>query len=115
MSDISLCMSSSTHITHSREAPLSSPLTTHLLVEQDDDHGICHEFLTEIIFRFPEDDSARDAMMGAIEDLGRQVASMSMNDNYKPYVLVSTWNLSSIYNANMKEGFAKFSSISSDD
>lgn len=76
----------------SREPPTSSQLATHLLVDQDDDRGVCHEFLTEFISRFPEDDSAKEAMADAISDLSRELAKMSMNDDYKPCVLVSSLN-----------------------
>lgn len=72
-----------------RESPESSQLATHLLVNQEDDRGVCHEFLTEFISRFAEDDSAKEAMTDAIWSLSRELAKMSMNDDYKPYVLVS--------------------------
>ena len=76
-------------LTHcSREPSASSQLTSHLLVDQEDDRGVCHEFLTEMISRFPEDESAEEAMAIAMQDLGRGLASKSMNDDYKPYVLV---------------------------
>jgi len=73
----------------SREPPASSQLATHLLVNQEDDRGVCHEFLTEFVSRFAEDDSAKEAMADAISDLSHELAKMSMNDDYKPYVLVS--------------------------
>jgi ubiquitin conjugation factor E4 B len=37
----------------------------------------------------PEDESAQEAVLGAVEDLSRQLAGMTMNDHYQPYVLVS--------------------------
>ncbi|MCJ1319958.1 hypothetical protein MMC15_005294 [Xylographa vitiligo] len=70
-----------------REPSSSSQLTSHLLVDQEDDRGVCHEFLTEMISRFPEDESAAEAMSVAMEDLSRELTSKSMNDDYKPYVL----------------------------
>ncbi|MCJ1287001.1 hypothetical protein MMC26_006348 [Xylographa opegraphella] len=70
-----------------REPSSSSQLTSHLLVDQEDDRGVCHEFLTELISRFPEDELAAEAMSVAMEDLSRELAGKSMNDNYKPYVL----------------------------
>lgn len=73
----------------SREPPESNPLTPHLLVEPEDDRGVCHEFLNEAISRFEDDDSVRTALVGAVEDLSRQLATLSMNDNYKPYIFVS--------------------------
>ena len=62
-------------------------------MEQEDDRGVCHEFLTEFISRFADDDSTKAAMADAIEDLSRQLGSMSMDSDYKPYVLVSSKNL----------------------
>lgn len=73
-----------------------NPLTPHLLVEQEDDRGLCHDFLTEAISRFGSDDTTKEALVGAIEDLSRQLAKMSMNDNYKPYVLVRTSSLTQV-------------------
>ena len=49
---------------------------------------MCHEFLTEAISRFPEDETIVAALVGAVESLSLQLAKMSMNDDYKPYVLV---------------------------
>ena len=72
-----------------REPTESSPLTPHLLVDQEDDRGLCHDFLLEITSRFSEDESAQEAMVSAVEDLSRQLARMTMNDDYKPYILVS--------------------------
>ena len=91
------------------EPPSSNPLTPHLLVDQEDDRGLCHEFLTEAISRFPEDESVQEAIVGAVEELSRQLAKMSMNDDYKPHVLVS--NAESRYEcgltADLCEGFTK--------
>ncbi|KAL9116307.1 MAG: hypothetical protein Q9187_007169 [Circinaria calcarea] len=70
-----------------RETPTSNPLTPHLLIAQEDDRGVCHDFLTQVVSRFPEDESAKDALVGAIEDLSRQLAKLSMNGDYKPYIL----------------------------
>ena len=59
-------------------------------MEQEDDRGVCHEFLTELISRFPEDESAEGVMITAMNDLSRELSKKSMNDDYKPYVLVGT-------------------------
>lgn len=71
------------------EPPVSNPLTPHLLVDPEDDRGLCHEFLSEAVSRFPEDETVKEALIGAIEELSRQLSKLTMNDNYKPYVLVS--------------------------
>lgn len=70
-----------------REPPESSPLVTHLLVDSEDDRGICHDFLAEAISRFPDDDTIEPALVTAVEHLSRQLAKMTMNDDYKSYVL----------------------------
>ncbi|KAL8917560.1 MAG: hypothetical protein Q9172_005785 [Xanthocarpia lactea] len=70
-----------------RDAPETSPLLPHLLVDPEDDRGICHDFLTEAVSRFAEDDTIEPALVGAVEDLSRQLARMTMNDDYKSYVL----------------------------
>lgn len=61
----------------------------HLLInEPEDDSYVDPDFLTEAIERFPEDDTVRDALVGAVEELSRQLAVMNMNNDYKPYILV---------------------------
>lgn len=72
-----------------RESPSLSPLLPHLLIESEDDRGLCHEFLQEISSRFAEDETAQEAIVWAIEDLSRGLAKMTMNDNFKPYILAS--------------------------
>ncbi|OCK81448.1 ubiquitin conjugation factor E4 [Lepidopterella palustris CBS 459.81] len=64
-----------------------NPLTEHLLVDSENDRGICHDFLNEAVSRFDEDDSVKEALVGAMEQLSRQLAMLSMNDDYKPYVM----------------------------
>ncbi|KAI9734960.1 MAG: hypothetical protein M1834_002042 [Cirrosporium novae-zelandiae] len=68
------------------EEPLENSLTAHLLVDSEDDCGLCPEFLQEAVNRFPEDDTIRDALVGAAEDISRKLAKLTMNDDYKPYV-----------------------------
>ena len=72
-----------------RETPSSSPLLPHLLVDSEDDRGLCHDFLQELASRFAEDETAQEAIVWAVENLSQALAKMTMNDNYKPYVLVS--------------------------
>ncbi|KAI9793503.1 MAG: hypothetical protein M1816_007935 [Peltula sp. TS41687] len=69
------------------DPPTSNALAQHLLVDPEDDRGLCHDFLTEAVRRFGEDDSMKEALVGAVEELSRQLAGMTMNDNYKPYIL----------------------------
>ena len=69
------------------EAPAVHPLVGPLLASPDDERGLDHDFLTEIVARFPTDESAQEAMVGAVEGLSTQLSKMTMNDDYKPYVL----------------------------
>jgi len=48
---------------------------------------LCHDFLTEAVSRFKDDDTVQTALVEAVEDLSHQLAKMTLNDNYKPYVL----------------------------
>jgi len=66
-----------------------NPLAKHLLVDPEHDRGICHDFLSEAVSRFSEDDSIRDALVGAVEQLSQELSKKSMNDDYKLYVQVS--------------------------
>lgn len=68
------------------DPPETNPLTSHLLEDPEDERGICRDFLVEAISRFDEDDTIQSAIVGAVEELSRQLSRMSMNDNYKPYV-----------------------------
>jgi len=43
--------------------------------------------LTEAVSRFKDDDTVQTALVEAVEDLSHQLAKMTLNDNYKPYVL----------------------------
>lgn len=68
---------------------MSNPLTPYLLVDDpEDDRFVDHDFLTEAVSRFSEDDTVQGALVGAIEDLSRQLAVMNMNNDYKPYIMV---------------------------
>ncbi|KAI9829054.1 MAG: hypothetical protein M1832_000077 [Thelocarpon impressellum] len=69
------------------EAPASNPLTPHLLVDPEDDRGVCHDFLSEAVLRFDEDEAVKEALVGAVEELSQQLARLTMNDDFKPYVL----------------------------
>ncbi|KAL6714904.1 Ubiquitin conjugation factor E4 [Lecanora helva] len=66
-----------------------NPITPHLLVENsEDERSIDHDFLNEVISRFPEDAGVKEALVGTVEDLSRDLASMSMNSDYKPYIMM---------------------------
>ncbi|KAH0543651.1 hypothetical protein FGG08_002089 [Glutinoglossum americanum] len=71
----------------SQDSPPSNPLTTHLLLDPEDDRGVCLDFLTEVSLRATDDESVRGALVEAVEELSKQLKSMTLNDNYKPYIL----------------------------
>lgn len=64
-------------------------LATHLTLDQEDERGIDHDFLLEITARFEDDDTAKEAMVGAVEDLSIRLAKLNMDGDYKPHVDVS--------------------------
>jgi len=72
-----------------QDSPSGNPLTRHLLVDPDSDTGLCTDFLSEAVARFDEDESIRDALVGAAEQLSVELATLTMNDNYRPYITVS--------------------------
>ncbi|KZM20704.1 ubiquitin-ubiquitin ligase [Ascochyta rabiei] len=69
------------------EAPLENALTDRLLLGPEDDRGICFDFLQEACTRAEDDDTAKEALVAAVEDLSRRLARTSMNSDYKPYML----------------------------
>ena len=69
------------------EAPSSSPLVPHLLLDSEDDQGLCHDFLLEISNRLADDEGALEAIVWAVEDLSQGLAKKTMNDDYKPYIM----------------------------
>ena len=88
------------------ETPSSSPLTPYLLVDDpEDDRYVDPDFLIEASERFSEDDTVQGALVGAVEDLSRQLAAMNMNNDYKPHILVeSVWTYGLEGNANWLTG-----------
>ncbi|KAF2759628.1 hypothetical protein EJ05DRAFT_304460 [Pseudovirgaria hyperparasitica] len=72
-----------------REPRQLNPLAQHLLVDPENDRGICHDFLNEAVGRMNGEDGEdiKQALVGAMEQLSRELSGMSMNGNYKPYVL----------------------------
>lgn len=64
----------------------SNPLVEHLLADPDNDNGICSDFLTEASSRFEENESIKDAIVGAAEELSRQLSENNMLGEYQNYV-----------------------------
>jgi ubiquitin conjugation factor E4 B len=56
------------------------------LNDSEDERGVCHDFLTEAISRFDEDESVKPMFTKAVAGLSYQLSNLTMNDNYKPYV-----------------------------
>ena len=74
-----------------QDVPPMNPLIPHLLIEDpEDERGIDHDWMTEAISRFSDDDSVQGAMVGAVDELSEQLAGMNMNDDFKPFVTVSS-------------------------
>ena len=58
-----------------------------MLSDPDCDVGIDHDFYLEAIARLDDDDdSAAQALVGAVEQISRDLVKVSMNDNFKPHV-----------------------------
>jgi ubiquitin conjugation factor E4 B len=70
------------------EPSVTNALADHILLGPDDERGICFDFLTEASLRLGEDDTIKEAMVGAMEDVSRRLAKVSMNGDYRPYMLV---------------------------
>ena len=69
------------------EAPLQNALADRLLLGPDDERGVCFDFLQEACTRVEDDDTAKEALVNAVEDLSQRLARKSMNSDYKPYML----------------------------
>ncbi|KAK4610237.1 Ubiquitin conjugation factor E4 [Fulvia fulva] len=67
-------------------ASTSNPLVAHLKADPECEVGICTDFLNEATSRFEEDDSIKEAVVGAAEELSRQLAKQDMLGDYQNYV-----------------------------
>lgn len=70
------------------EIPAQNALTDRLILGPDDERGICYDFLTEASLRVSEDDTVKEALVTAMEDLSQRLAKLSMIGDYKPYLLI---------------------------
>lgn len=66
--------------------PSHDTLVPYLLRHHDNEDGICLEFYDEIVARMTEDESLCAVLTDPMVELSRKLATMSMNDDYKPYV-----------------------------
>lgn len=68
------------------DAAASNGLADHFLAAPESDIGICPDFLTQASILIEDDDSIKDAMIGAVEQLSSQLADLDMLKGYEPYV-----------------------------
>jgi ubiquitin conjugation factor E4 B len=68
------------------DIPMSNSLVDHLLADPDCDSGICTDFLTEASTRFEEDETIKEAIVGAAEELSRQLSEKNMLEDYANYI-----------------------------
>ncbi|OAX85301.1 hypothetical protein ACJ72_00331 [Emergomyces africanus] len=69
------------------DTPVSSTLKPHLLQDPEDDVGLCHDFITEAIKRSDEDETILPAFVSAVEEMSRDLSNLTLNMDYKPYVM----------------------------
>ncbi|CAP70574.1 uncharacterized protein PODANS_3_6380 [Podospora anserina S mat+] len=71
----------------SRESsPVHDTLVPYLLKEVENESGLCMDFIGEAVSRFDEDDTIAPLFTKAIVDISSKLSTMTMNDDYKPYV-----------------------------
>lgn len=62
-----------------------SALADHLLADPDEDQGVCGDFLTEVVTRFDDDETVKEVFVGAVENLSRRLAKLTMDSDYRRY------------------------------
>ncbi|KAI0136961.1 ubiquitin elongating factor core-domain-containing protein [Xylariales sp. AK1849] len=66
--------------------PNHDTLVPYLLRHHDNEDGVCLEFFDDAVARIKEDESVAPIFTDAMIQLSSKLATMSMNDDYKPYV-----------------------------
>ncbi|KAI1214280.1 ubiquitin conjugation factor E4 [Annulohypoxylon truncatum] len=66
--------------------PNHDTLVPYLLRHHDNEDGICMDFFAEATSRIPEDDTVASVFTDAMVAMSTKLATMTMNDDYKPYV-----------------------------
>lgn len=61
----------------------------YLLRDIENENGICVDFFSEAISRFDDDDSIEPLFTKAMVQISEKLSTMTMNDDYKPFVNVS--------------------------
>lgn len=60
----------------------------HMLTDPDDDQGVCHDFITEALSRWNDDDGIATAFVSAVEELSKRLAGITMEGDYRPYMAI---------------------------
>lgn len=77
-------------VSYSREPnPHHDTLMPYLLKEVENESGLCMDFLGEAVARLEDDDTIAPLFTKAMSDISTKLATMNMNDDYKPCVNVS--------------------------
>ena len=58
----------------------------HLIKDSEDELGLDHDFLTEAMARWSEDDSIAPAFVTGVEELSRRLAAVTMDGDYRHYM-----------------------------
>ncbi|KAI8634270.1 ubiquitin fusion degradation protein 2 [Xylariaceae sp. FL1651] len=66
--------------------PNHDSLVPYLLRNHDNEDGVCLDFFTEAVSRINEDETVAPIFTEAMVIMSEQVAKMTMNDDYKPYI-----------------------------
>lgn len=66
-------------------------LARHLLIGPENETGLDFDFLNEAVSRFDEDESIKDAIVAAAEQISAGLAVMTLNDDHRPYIAVSRY------------------------
>ncbi|KAL2024151.1 hypothetical protein VTK56DRAFT_9931 [Thermocarpiscus australiensis] len=66
--------------------PQHDTLVPYLLREVESEDGLCMDFLGEAVARLEEDDTIAPLFTKAMVDISSKLGTMTMNDDYKPYV-----------------------------
>lgn len=69
--------------------PNHDSLVPYLLRHHDNEDGICLDFFAEAVSRIPEDDTVAAIFIDAMVTMSKRLATMTMNDDYRPYMNVS--------------------------
>ena len=59
-----------------------------MIDDPEDERFMDAEFLDQLVARCTEDDSIPPAVAEAVEYMSQKVSKMTMNDDYKPYIMV---------------------------